>query len=76
MNTVGNTVLAQNFSFDIPLPESDHHFGIVHRQISLSKVASQKMKNVIFCGNEMFCDKSTIVHCVRVALPKNLNESI
>ncbi len=48
MKTIGNIVLAQNVSLNIPLQESDYNFDIVHRQVSVSKIAYQKIKNVIF----------------------------
>ncbi len=37
------------------------YYGRVHRQVSLSKAARQKTKNVIFCKNEMFCDKRVLL---------------
>ncbi len=56
-----NNALAQNVSLDIPLLESDHNFGIVHWQVSLSMVASKNTKNVIFPGNGIFCDKRVLL---------------
>ncbi len=44
MKTVGNTILAQNISLDIPLQKFDRNCCIVHRQVSLSKVVNQKIK--------------------------------
>ncbi len=62
MKTISNTVLAQNVGPDIPLPESDHNFGIVHRQMSLSKGVSQNTKNLIFSENVTFVIKE--YHCL------------
>ncbi len=49
--TVGNTVLAQSVGLDILLQESYHNFGIVHRQVLLSKVARQKNEKCNFLWN-------------------------
>ncbi len=80
MKTVGNTVLAQNIGLDIPLQESDHNFGIVYQQVSLSKVASLKTKIVIFSINgrcfvikECHCS-SRLYRYVRVAFSKKLSK--